>query len=232
MVVGDFFSKLAAFIADRMDVRDQLDGLPDYRAIMGHRYALRGRTEPLSIFQGEGLALYLFVKAFQPRVVLDLFTGTGFAAAHMAAGHQFTKVYSVDNYSEGGVGDAGWDAACELIQTCDLRNAKLIRGTHPDLMRALDADGVTLGDIDLLFLDGGGKDVSRVFDHPGTVVITHDEPTWLGTSDFRLMGGSHLTFHVPPEMLPMCFTILSPYFVLGVSDEVAWRPGLPVGSVR
>jgi predicted O-methyltransferase YrrM len=226
-LTADFFARLEAFVTARMDVRDQLEDLPDYKAIMGHRHVLRGRTLPVSIFQGEGLALYLFVQAFRPRVILDMFTGTGMAAAYLGAGHQFARVYSVDDYSEGVAGDAGWDGACGLIQACDLRNVKLIRGSHLDLARVLDADGVTRGDVDLLFLDGAGKDVSEAFDHPGAVRVTHDEPTWLGPNDFRLMGGSHLTFSVPPALLPMCHTILSPYFAIGVAEDVAWRPPAP-----
>lgn len=224
-LTADFFTRLQGFIAQRMEARDCLTDLPDYQPVMGHRYAWQGHPEPLSIFQGEGLALYLFVQAFKPRIVLDLFTGTGFAAAHLAAGYQFTRVYSVDDYREGGLRDAGWAAACALVQACDLRNVKLIQGSHLDLVRVLDEDGLTRPDIDVLFLDGLQKRLSEeIFAHPATVVITHDELFPLGPTDFRLKGGSHLTFSVPPGMLPICHQLFAPFFRFEVADTVVWRP--------
>lgn len=226
-LTDDFFTRLNAFVAAHMDEHDQLEDLKDYKAIMGHRYAHRGRTMPLSVFQGEALALYLFVQTFKPRVILDMFTGTGFAAAHLAAGNQFAKVYSVDNYFEGNAGEEGWRSACEMIHACNLRNVKLIRGSHLELVMVLGTDGIKPSDVDLIVLDGAGKSVSQAFDHPGAVLVTHDEETELGTTDFRLMGGSHLTFSVPPVMLPVCYQIFSPYFVIGVGERIAWKPPVP-----
>lgn len=230
--MDDFFQRIRNFVDLHMDICDQLEQIHGYKPTMGHRYAFHGRTLPLSIFQGEGLALYAFVNAFEPRVVLDFFTGTGFAAAHLGAGCSRTRVYSLDNYSEGDAGDVGFQAAQAMIQACELENVKLIRGSHPELMHILDADGVSLNDIDVVFLDGPGKDISKVFVHREMVVITHDEQTHLGPCDFRVMGGSHLTFNVLPEMLPLCYEIFSPYFILGVADNVAWRPDSSVQAVK
>jgi len=224
--MNDFFTRLHTFINARMEIHDQLDELKEYKKIMGHRYVFRGRTLPMSIFAGEGLALYLFVKMFEPRLILDLFTGTGFSAAHLAAGCPSAWIYSADNYSEGDVGDSGWQESNDLINACQLTNVKLIRGSHMELMAALDADGHMRDELDMLFLDGPGKNISRVFQDENMVVVTHDDQALLGPNDFRLMGGSHLTFTVLPEMLPICYDIFSPHFTIGVSDAISWKPSI------
>ena len=78
---------------------------------MWPRYSFPEHNIPLSIFRGEGEALFLVVRAMRPKLVAEFFTGTGYSAPWMAAAWPQAEVWSVDNYSEGDAGDRDGDEA-------------------------------------------------------------------------------------------------------------------------
>jgi len=178
-----------ALLFERKDEYGHPD-LPGYLPWMGPRYSFSGQSGPLSVFRGEGMALFLLARLIQPAVVIECFTGTGYAAAWLAAGWPDASVFSVDNYSENLAGEEGFRRAGRLQSRLDLENLRLLHGSGRTMQEAL---GGRLADF--CFSDGPYDAMS--FDGllaPGAVVVRHDDRSGQTKErSFMLLGGSHLS---------------------------------------
>lgn len=182
LAVGDFF--------EPRDVNGHKD-LPGYDPRMGPRYGIPGHDVPLSVFRGEGMALFLVARAIKPEVIMECYTGTGYAACCLAAGWwPEAQVISTDNYTEGGLGEAGWARAQGLRDKLGLDNLALHYGTIESLRQAnLLAD--------LYFSDGPYDDGASLLAE-GAIRIRHDDG--VGQVDgrrFVVPGGSNLSVTCP-----------------------------------
>lgn len=148
--------------------------LPGYDPIMGPRYSIRGTEIPLSVFRGEGVLLWALARHFPGRIV-ETFTGTGVAACFLAAASRAGAI-SVDDYREGGLGDAGWAHAQRIRDALAPNHLHVYRGSA-DLF---DAEPP----ISLLFSDGAHPAL-----FPALVTVLHDEATPPGNS-FEVPGTS------------------------------------------
>ena len=165
--------------------------LPGYLPWMGARYQFAGRDVPKSIFRGEGIALFLLMRMLRPEIAVECYTGTGYASAWMAAGSPTSMLYTVDNYSEGGIGSEGHFRARRLLYDLSLSNAILLQGTAEELHTPLwghqpsvyFSDGPLVNPIDLA---------------PDVVVIRHDnlDGQAVGRS-FGIRGGSNMSVMCP-----------------------------------
>lgn len=186
-----FHQRLTAALTDLLvsaaPPRDLLDYDHQY---MGDRYHLPGASEPLSVFEGEGAALYLLAAYLRPQVIAEFYTGTGYSACCLAAGAPAAQVFTIDNYLEGEVGDRGLMAARVLQVSLGLTNLHLMRGDRDVLMQYLDAHSLGVG---LVFLDGPGKATIDIPVAPGCVTVTHDDPLSQGPARVQLLHGSHWT---------------------------------------
>ena len=184
-----FFQRLDQAAAELLDERDRYGhvDLSGYLPWMGPRYGFRGRDVPLSIFRGEGIALFLLARTLKPAVIAECYTGTGYAAACLAAGAPTARVLSVDNYSEGGVGDEGFRVAQAIRDRLDLTHLDLIRGSTGELNARLNGRSV-----DVYLSDGpyGGAPNLDV----NVTVIRHDAPDGqVPERSFTVIGGSNLS---------------------------------------
>lgn len=178
--------------------RDQYghSDLPGYFPWMGPRYSRLPDKGPLSVFRGEGMALFLLARLFKPETILDCFTGTGYAAACLAAGWPEAFVYSIDDYSEGGGGEEAHVAACRLAKILGLENLVLFYadGGDPVLRTAMTGRQATL------FLSDGPYDKMAVGElvAQDAVVIRHDDRSGqVSARSLMLLGGSHISVMLP-----------------------------------
>jgi len=143
----------------------------------------------LSVFMGEGLALYVAARVLRPACVADCFTGTGFAAACLALGAPDAQVFTVDTYSEGGAGDAGEAIVRAWTTNLGLSNLYVLRGSVPEMNAAICGRKVDLAAFD----PEGNHDLPWA---EGAVVANHDNRNIVGERPFSFMvrGGSWLTF--------------------------------------
>lgn len=155
---------------------------------MRPRYQAPGNDVTISVFRGEGQALFLLARWLRPALIVEKYTGTGYSSACLAAGSPFSEVLSVDNYGEGGAGDAGWRTALAVRDHMRLENLRLIRGTDSDLQDAL--NGRYPG---LVFLDPYLAECSFV--QEWCVVARHDGPVhpFLPAPHIRLPRSSYFT---------------------------------------
>lgn len=165
--------------------------LPGYLPWMGSRYQFVGHDTPKSIFRGEGIALFLLMRMLRPEIAVECFTGTGYSAAWMAAGNQTTRLYTVDNYSEGGIGEEGCFRSRRLMYDLQLSNVILLYGTAEELHTSLwgRQPGVFFSD---------GPRVEDINLAPDAVVIRHDNLDGQAVNrSFGIRGGSNLTVMSP-----------------------------------
>lgn len=192
MTLREFLGAIDLAVMGLLEPRDAAGhpDLPGYRPYMGPRYGFPGLARPLSVFRGEGVALFALAQAVRPKVVAETFTGTAYSSCWLAAGAPEAAVWTVDNWSEGTAGDGGYLAAAELRKRLFLRNLRIVRGTNEDLRRAM-GEGI---EADLVFLDGLGGDPPQRKDAP---VATHDCPVDGAGPLIRILGGSHLHVRIP-----------------------------------
>ncbi len=190
--MDEFFERIDCCAAEWFDARDANGhpDLPDYLPHMGPRYSLKGYERPISVFRGEGRVLYLIARTVQPERVAECYTGTGYAAACLAAGWPDALVYSVADYSEGNVGDRGHHMAQALRDRLDLKNLILLRGSLPAL-------GAVMGwQADLVFLDGPYGETPPAKETV-TVIRHDDENASVPGRRFLVKGGSHFWVTCP-----------------------------------
>lgn len=185
----NFFQRLDLATGELLEERDCYGhtDLPGYLPWMGSRYGFRGRDVPLSIFRGEGMVLFLLARLLRPAVIAECYTGTGYSAACLAAGAPDARVLSVDNYTEGGVGDDGFLITQTLRDRLGLTNLELVNGSTGDLNERMNGMAA-----DLYLSDGPYSGSPRL--EPHVTVARHDDV--VGQVDrrrFVVVGGSHLS---------------------------------------
>jgi len=164
--------------------------LPNYDPWMGPRYAVKGHEFPLSVFRGEGMALFLIARALQPRVIAECYTGTGYAACCLAAGAPDAETYTVDVYSEGGLGGRGIENATAMQQALGLSNLYCLVGTVETLRGRLPAP------VNLYLSDGPYEGSPSLADD--AVHIRHDDTHGrVEGRAFLIEGGSHMNVTCP-----------------------------------
>ena len=191
--LGEFLRRLDVAAEALLDGRDRhgCSDLPGMLPWMGPRYGFHGRKEPLSVFRGEGMVLFLLARMLQPAVIAECYTGTGYAAACLAAGASEAKVFSVDNYTEGGAGDEGFQTAQALRDMIGLTNLELVRGSAGDLDIRMNG-----GSADLYLSDGPYGGAPRLAPH--AVVVRHDtRDGQVPDRTFLVSGGSNLSAMCP-----------------------------------
>lgn len=164
--------------------------LPDYDPSMGPRYSVKGYDFPLSVFRGEGMALFLVARALRPEVIAECYTGTGYAACSLAAGAPDAEVWTVDTYTEGGMGEAGIRNALVLRDMLGLDNLHCLHGTIEQLRQEMKAPA------NLYLSDGPYEGAPPLAD--GVVHVRHDDTS--GQVDgrrFVIQGGSHMSVTCP-----------------------------------
>ena len=188
----EFFSKLDKATEGLLEPRD-MEGhrdLAGYRPYMGPRYGLPGATVPLSVFRGEGIALFALSQILQPKIVIECFTGTGYAAICLAGGWPDAEVFTVDDYREGGAPEKGWAVASALRERMELPNLTMVRGVTEDLTKLIRDRA------DLYLSDGPYEQAPPLWDR--VVHIRHDDK--MGQVDgrrFTIPGGSHMSITCP-----------------------------------
>jgi hypothetical protein len=190
--LSQFMARLDAVAETFLDPHDANGhpDLPDYDDLMGPRYAVKGYQFPLSVFRGEGIALFLIARALQPKVIVECYTGTGYAACCLAAGAPDADVYTTDIYTEGGLGEHGVENAVALRDALGLGNLSCLHGTVETLRDQM------LAPANLYFSDGPYEGAPPLAD--GVVHIRHDDTS--GQVDgrrFVIQGGSHLSVTCP-----------------------------------
>lgn len=164
--------------------------LPEYDPRMGPRYSVKGYQFPLSVFRGEGIALYLIARALRPQVIAECYTGTGYAACCLAAGAPDADTYTVDIYSEGGLGEYGLKNAIAMRNALNLGNLYCLHGTVETLRNQMRASA------NLYLSDGPYEGAPLLADE--VVHIRHDDTQ--GRVEGRAIlieGGSHLNVTCP-----------------------------------
>lgn len=154
--------------------------LPEYLSHMGPRYKIPADDWLLSVFRGEGQALFLIARTLRPLLIVDAYTGTGYAAACLAAGAPDAGVISADREERYVYFARG------LAGRLALANLTILHGGPGDILRA--AGG---REPELVLRDPYHGD--PVGGTPLTVEITHDRrlPLLKGCS-FHVRGGSHM----------------------------------------
>lgn len=188
----EFFSNLDNATEGLLEPRDTNGhyDLPGYRAYMGPRYGIPHATVPLSVFRGEGMALFALSQILQPKIVIECFTGTGYAAICLAGGWPDAEVFTVDDYREGGAPDRGWEVATVLRERMELPNLTMVRGLTGDLAKLVREAA------DLYLSDGPYEQAPPLSDR--VVHIRHDDK--MGQVDgrrFIIPGGSHMSVTCP-----------------------------------
>ena len=154
--------------------------LPNYLPHMGPRYKIPADDWLLSVFRGEGQALFLIARALQPAMIVDAYTGTGYAAACLAAGAPNALVVSADRE------ERYVFFARMLLKRLAIKNVTVLRGGPDEIRHTCRRQVPKLILRDAYNEDdlGGGTE---------TVEITHDQQTPLcrGNS-FLVQGGSHM----------------------------------------
>jgi hypothetical protein len=164
--------------------------LPDYDPRMGPRYSVKGYQFPLSVFRGEGIALFLIARALRPQVIAECYTGTGYAACCLAAGAPDAEVYTVDVYSEGGLSEQGVKNATAMRDALRLNNLSCLHGTVETVRQAMKSPA------NLYLSDGPYEGAPLLADD--AVHIRHDDTQ--GRVDGRAIlieGGSHMNVTCP-----------------------------------
>jgi len=205
--LSQFMARLDAVAEAFLDPHDANGhkDLPDYDPWMGPRYAVKGYQFPLSIFRGEGIALFLIARTLRPNVIVECYTGTGYAACCLAAGAPDANVYTVDIYSEGGLGEQGVKNATAMRDALRLNNLSCLHGTVETLRGQMSAPA------NLYLSDGPYEGAPPLAD--GVVHIRHDDAN--GQVDgrrFVVLGGSHMSVTCPtPDMRDWLMKEISPF---------------------
>lgn len=208
--VEQFFARLDRVATQYLEPHDAQGhpDLPGYHPSMGPRYSVKGFAFPLSVFRGEGIALFLIAQALHPTVVAECYTGTGYAACCLAAGAPDAQVYTVDNYTEGSLGEAGVRNSETLRNSLGLTNLRCLHGTVDDLRQDLSAS------VNLYLSDGPYGDSPELAED--VVHIRHDDTH--GQVDgrrFVIQGGSHMSVTCPTiEMREWLMQALSPHITV------------------
>lgn len=179
----------AEALLDPHDAEGHKD-LPDYHSSMGPRYSVKGHDFPLSVFRGEGMVLFLIARALQPKVIAECYTGTGYAACCLAAGAPDAEVWTVDAYTEGGMGEAGVQNVHVIRDMLGLTNLHCLHGTVEQLRQEMNVPA------DFYFSDGPYEGAPPLAD--GVVHVRHDDAS--GQVDgrrFVIQGGSHMSVTCP-----------------------------------
>ena len=163
--------------------------LPLYTPWMGPRYHPTGHDFPLSVFRGEGMALFLLMRILQPKVIVECFTGTGVSGIFLAAGAPQARVLSIDNYTEGSRKKEGLAAAMELRDQMGLNNLELYEGAPEDLSQILQ----DLSPVDVYFSDGPYIGVPVLLSEDAVVIRQDDMNGQIASRSFSILGGSHLS---------------------------------------
>ncbi|MFQ5791105.1 MAG: hypothetical protein ACE5JI_11600 [Acidobacteriota bacterium] len=145
-------------------------GILELRSDEGH-YAIIGYDLPLSVTRQEGQVLFAVARAFGPRKVLELGTGTGYSTAWLAAAVPDAEITTIDDFNEGGTGDMGLEATMAILDRTKAVNVSIHRtdffAAQNDYMEwsphMIFADGILSRSI-LNIVDMG----------PGTIMALHD----------------------------------------------------------
>ena len=190
--LSQFMARLDA-VAEALLVPYHANGhpdLPNYDPRMGPRYAVKGHEFPLSVFRGEGMALFLIARALQPMVIAECYTGTGYAACCIAAGAPDAETYTVDNYSEGGLGGRGIENVKAMQQALGLSNLHCLIGVVENLRCILPVP------VNLYLSDGPYEGSPSLADD--AVHIRHDDTNGrVEGRAFLIEGGSHMNVTCP-----------------------------------
>lgn len=162
--------------------------LPMYLPWMGPRYGFVGHDFPLSVFRGEGMALFLLMRTIQPKIIAECFTGTGCSGAFLAAGAPQAKVVTVDDYSEGGLGPKGFSHAVELRDRLALINLELYQGP-PEYLGDV-SQGLS---VDVYFSDGPYAESPAALSEDAIIIRQDDMSGQDIKRSFSFIGGSHLS---------------------------------------
>jgi hypothetical protein len=180
--------------------------LPRYLPWMGSRYGFMGCDIPLSVFRGEGVALFLLARLTQPVLIAECFTGTGYAAAWLAAGCPQAVVYTIDDYREGELREEGFSKARQLFCELGLSNIVSLYGVVDELQSSLAGRK-----IDLLLVDGPYGETPSLSE--GAIVVRHDDMNGQDIKrSFSLLGGSNMSV--------MCSTVEERETLMAVMSTV------------
>ena len=183
------------------EIDEAVEGILEPRGKKNH-YAVKGFDLPLSITKIEGQILFSVVRMFAPRKILEFGTGTGYSTAWLFGGFPRAEIITVDDYSEGGMGERGFLAAKELIRRMGGNRVEIVYdnwGNMEQKCKALSPD--------FIFADGiiSREIATRLDPLPGSVIAAHDVTCGIFMSGacIRLSTESMIGFRVHESDLPM-----------------------------
>lgn len=174
---GDTTSRLDLLREIQMDTLEEVwpNGRNPAAPWDGPHYTLRGFRRPVSISPVESYFIANLTKLSAPSIVFEIGTGFGYSAAWFALGIADTQssgsVLTIDNYSEGGLGSAGADAARVIADRMNLTSIiYFLCGNSPE-----DVPGA-LGErmVDIAFIDADHHGHHPVSDYSVIAPRTRD----------------------------------------------------------
>ncbi len=174
MIVTAFVGALARAEADLLEV-SWPEGRNPASPWDGDHFRLPGMERPLSVSATEARFLANFVSLLDCQSLLEIGTGFGYSAAWMALGLSMCTspraIYTVDNSTEGRLGERGVDIAHELWRRTGVAHlVKMVRGTSPQILDEL-------GDlrVELAFIDGEHRGQQPLMDYQAAQeLLTHN----------------------------------------------------------
>jgi len=160
-------------------------------------HAFPGHKEPLSVTPEESRMLFTISRALRPKRILEFGTGTGFSTAALAAGWPSASVVTIDNFSEGGIGEKGPPVCKELWTRLQLNNIELIAAD----VREVHLEGLPA---ELVFIDGRIKSaIPAVLKKAAKVILEHDEKNARAHLKYKVQLNTqcYLSFHSDDEDL-------------------------------
>ena len=120
----------------------------------GRHFTLKGFQRPVSVSSGEAFILAGCVAMSQPSLILEIGTGFGYSSAWLALGFVHAdlegRIISIDNYSEGGLGPAGLNAAKSIAKSLKVEQlVDFVVGESPKDVAEYIADEI----VDIAFID-------------------------------------------------------------------------------
>lgn len=179
------FERQISLVQTTLLERGWLEGRNPQCSWDGDHFHLPGTVRPLTVSRVESVFLGNLVAACNANNVLEVGTAFGYSAAWLAYGIGQTShdglVFTLDNGSEGGLGDQLLDIARQIWSRVGVTDRiKAMRGTSPEAL-----DELTELVVDIAFIDGEHRGGQPLKDYqacvrrlsPSGSVVFHDAQT-------------------------------------------------------
>jgi broad specificity phosphatase PhoE/predicted O-methyltransferase YrrM len=143
----------------------------------GQHWTLAPFQRPVSIGKVESYFLHNLAALLAPDVMLEIGTGFGYSSIWMAAGAIAANIlkpvlFTIDNQSEGGLGNEGLRFAREACRQVGVsRVIKFVHGSSPDVLATILRDRA----VTLAFIDGNHHGQQPTIDFRGVSAFTHQK---------------------------------------------------------